>query len=58
LTDDAIAAVVAGSGAADALGVPAERIASAVLEAGRQAGRSASPEPTGAAGPPEVPEPS
>ncbi|MGO9299109.1 MAG: biotin/lipoate A/B protein ligase family protein [Acidimicrobiales bacterium] len=61
LTDNAIAAVVAGSGAADALGVPVERIASAVLEAGRQAGRqagrSAAPEPARAAGPPEVPEP-
>ena len=34
-----VAAVVAGSGAAGALGVPAERVVAAVLEAGRQAGR-------------------
>ena len=41
LDEDAVAAVVSGSGAAGALGLPAERIVAAVLEAGRQAGRRA-----------------
>jgi lipoate-protein ligase A len=41
LDEDAVAAVVRGSGAAVALGVPAERVVAAVLEAGRQAGRRA-----------------
>jgi len=41
LDDKAITAVIAGSGAAEALGVPAERIAAAVLDAGRRAGQTA-----------------
>jgi lipoate-protein ligase A len=41
LDEGSVAAVVAGSGAAGALGVPAERVVAAVLEAGRQAGRCA-----------------
>jgi lipoate-protein ligase A len=41
LDEDAVAAVVRGSGVAVALGVPAERVVAAVLEAGRQAGRRA-----------------
>jgi lipoate-protein ligase A len=58
LDDDAIVAVVAGSGAADALGVPAEQIAAAVLTAGRQAGQRATVEPVRAAGSCYFPEPS
>jgi len=50
LDERAIAAVVAGSGAGNALGVPDERIAVAVLEAGRQAGQRAAAEPVRAAG--------
>jgi len=41
LEEEAVTAAVRGSGAAGALGVPAERIVAAVLEAGRQAGRQA-----------------
>ena len=58
LDDDAIAAVVAGSGAADALGVPAERVVAAVLEAGRHAGRWTTAEPVGVVGTHQLPEPS
>ncbi|MGD0742082.1 MAG: biotin/lipoate A/B protein ligase family protein [Acidimicrobiales bacterium] len=41
LDHGAVAAVVAASGAAAALGVPAERLIAAVIEAGRQAGEQA-----------------
>ncbi len=41
LDENAVAAVVSSSGAPGALGVPAERVVAAVLEAGRQAGRRA-----------------
>jgi lipoate-protein ligase A len=67
LDDRAVAAVVAGSGVAEALGVPAERIAAAVLDAGRRAGRPAArvraagrrfpPVPAGAADSCHLPEP-
>ena len=58
LDDDAITAVVAGSGVADALGVPAEQVVAAVLEAGRHAGRWAKAEPVGAVGTHHFSEPS
>jgi len=58
LDDDCVSAVVTGSGVADALGVPAERIVAAVLEAGRQARQRATAEPAQAAGLRHVPEPS
>ncbi|MFZ2058927.1 MAG: biotin/lipoate A/B protein ligase family protein [Acidimicrobiales bacterium] len=70
LDERAITAVIAGSGAAEALGVPAERIAAAVLDAGRRAGQTAAaarvraadrcflPVPDGAAGSCYSPEPS
>jgi biotin synthase-related radical SAM superfamily protein len=45
LDHDAVASVVAGSGAADALGVPADTVTAAVIEAGRQACRRHFPEP-------------
>lgn len=57
LDERAIAAVVACSGAGEALGVPNERIAVAVLEAGRQAGQRAAAEPVRAAGSCYFPEP-
>ncbi|MGO9335088.1 MAG: biotin/lipoate A/B protein ligase family protein [Acidimicrobiales bacterium] len=70
LDDKAVTAVIAGSGAAEALGVPVEQIAAAVLDAGRRAGQPATaarvraagccplPVPGGAAGSCHVPEPS
>jgi lipoate-protein ligase A len=58
LDGEVIAAVVAGSGVADALGVPAERIVAAVRDAGREACQGATVGQAGSAGQRQLPEPS
>jgi len=58
LDEEVIAAVVADSKVAEALGVPAERIVAAVREAGCDALRRAQVEPAGVEGQRPVSEPS